>query len=573
MFSSTVQWQQEQSILEFLAALSYRSGNLNTYLHEIVCGVSRILKSDWSIVTVCHDNRGKVVASNLDLGNDDNGFSLHETLVDQVTRTRKYFVIEDARLHISSLKPPEGYLCYLGIPLETLNGECKGTICSFFHQPRSFTVEVIKIVNIFAKLAATAIDNYQLYQQQQQFNQLLEVEVQTRTKNLQALQAQLLAMNNQLELRIQQRTIELQRANEQLQAEIRERQQVEKALRQSEARFKTLVDNAGDAFLLIDPVDNRIVDVNRRACEYLGYSHEELVSLSIHKIDIKLTAKQLAEFRYQLVTGVPSQLESVYQRKDGSTFPIEANICLFESGEQQRELALVRDISDRQQAEQAQARLAEIGELAAMIVHEVRNPLTTVLLGLTSFKNMELPEPSQRRLALALEEAERLKNLLNEILLYTKRPILHSSKLEVNHLIAEILEQIRYIPFATNRRFEFVSSFPSFWILGDRDKLKQVFINLLKNACEAVNDGEVITWRVSPDKTQNQVCISIHNGGEPIPPHILTKLGTPFFTTKPSGNGLGLAIVKQIVEAHQGKLTILSTPEEGTTANILLPLV
>jgi signal transduction histidine kinase len=470
VFSSAVQSQQEQNILEFLAALSYKSVDLDSYLHEIVCGVSRILNSDWSIITVCCDNKGKVVASNLDVGNEENGFSLDEALLGKVIQTRQFLIIEDGRIEVNQIALPEGYLCYLGVPLQTANGEYIGTICSFFRQPRSFTVEVIKVVNIFARLAATAIDNYQLYQQQQQFNQLLEVELKKRTEELQAVQAQLLVMNARLELQIQQLTAELQQAKEQLQAEIKNRQQVE--------------------------------------------------------------------------------------------------------------LAFVRDISERQaelhackQAEQAKARLAEIGELAAMIVHEVRNPLTTILLGLTSFKNLELPEQSQQRLVLALEEADRLKNLLNEILLYTKRQVVHTSKLEVNLLIAEILEQIRYIPFAANRTIEFVSTLPLAWIFGDRDKLRQVFINLIKNACEAVDEGEIITCQVLSATINNRICISIHNNGDPIPSQVLTKLGTPFFTTKPSGNGLGLAIVKQIVEAHEGELKISSTPKTGTTVTVSLPLL
>jgi signal transduction histidine kinase len=95
----------------------------------------------------------------------------------------------------------------------------------------------------------------------------------------------------------------------------------------------------------------------------------------------------------------------------------------------------------------------------------------------------------------------------------------------------------------------------------------------VKNACEAAKEGEVITWRVVRCITLNTVCISIHNGGDPIPLDVLGKLGTPFFTTKPCGNGLGLAIVKQILEAHGGDLTISSAPETGTIVSVILPLI
>lgn len=395
--------QPDPSLLELLATLSYRSGELGPYLHEIACGVSQLLGSDWSIVTVCREGTGEVVASSLSLG-EGNEFSAHGTLAGQVTQTGRSVLIEDVRNYAGKVKPPDGYSAYLGVPLRMADGTCIGTVCSLFHQPRQFSTESLRLAEIFAERAATAIDNYQLYQQQQQLIQTLEVE-----------------------------------------------------------------------------------------------------------------------------------------------------------------------IKERKQAEQKLARLAEIGELAAMIVHEIRNPLTTVLMGLTAFQTMDLPARAQERLRLALEEAERLTRLLNEILMYAKRQVLQASELEVNQFITEMLESLRNLPAATNRKLEFVSSLPSAYIWGDRDKLKQVFINLIRNACEAINEGEQVTWQVTSGKATNQVCITIHNAGSPIPAEILPKLGTPFFTTKSSGNGLGLAIVKQIVEAHQGEFEIVSAAETGTSISMHFP--
>lgn len=529
--------QQEQCVLELLAMLSYRSGELSSYLHEIACGVSRLLQSDWSVVTIRAGETGEVVASSVNMGDRKREFSLQGSLAGEIVQTGQPLIIENAQTDARSTKLAEEHGAYLGIPLRTAQGECIGTICSYFHQPRHLSAQSTQLVEILAERAATAIDNYQLYQQQKRY------------------------------------MAELQQANQQLQAEIREREQAEEALRQSEARLRVLVENAADAFLLVDPSTGRVIDANPRACESLGYTYEELLTLSSTDIDARFTVEELARFRHQLTIGVPASLESIHRRKDGTTFPVEARVCLFEAGNQQLELALVRDISDRKQAEQAKARLAEIGELAAMIVHEIRNPLTTVLLGLTAFQQLDLSDNAQQRLMLALEEAERLKRLLNEILLYARGQVLHPSALEMNAFISEMLESIRNIPAAIGRQIEFISTIPTAWILGDRDKLKQVFINLVKNACEAVEEGETITWQIEPGKTAQQIQISIHNHGHPIPPETLVKLGTPFFTTKPTGNGLGLAIVKQIIEAHQGEFTISSEPEIGTVAIVQLPLM
>jgi PAS domain S-box-containing protein len=564
---------QERRILELLTALSYRTGELETYLQAIAQGVNELIGLDWSVVTLCQDGFERILASTIDLGEDiDQTYALHGTLTGTVIQRGCSLVVENTANTAFGVAP-DGYQAYLGVPLQTPAGGIIGTICSFQCQPRQFTAQDVRLAEVFAERAAIAIDNYQLYQQQQQFNQALEAEVARRTQELQMAQAQLMEANEQLEQRIDQRTAELQCTNAQLQAEIGERQQMEVALRQSELRFRMLVENAADAFLLIDPTNGRILDANRRACENLGYSYDELLTLSTPDFDVRFTADQLLAFRAQLANGIPATLESKHRRKDQTTFPVEANICLFEADGRTLELALVRDVTERKQAEQAMARLAEIGELAAMIVHEVRNPLTTVLMGLTALLGVELPKRNQQHLALAIEDAERLQRLLNEILLYAKQQVLQCSKFEINAFVMELLKSLRIIPGIADRQIQIASSLPSVQIWGDQDKLKQVFINLLKNACEAVEPGEAVTWRIDPGTEDSHICISIQNGGQPIPAEVLAKLGTPFFTTKQSGNGLGLAIVRRIVEAHDGELSIESALESGTVISVQLPLI
>jgi signal transduction histidine kinase len=227
-------------------------------------------------------------------------------------------------------------------------------------------------------------------------------------------------------------------------------------------------------------------------------------------------------------------------------------------------------IAQRKQAESNLARLAEVGELAAMIVHEVRNPLTTVLMGLHSFETMDLSAAAQLRLQLALEEAERLQRLLNEILEYSKCQKLNATEIDLNVLITEMLETIRAMPSAQDRQVQFVSAQEPAVILGDRDKLKQVFINLVGNACEAIGKNEIVTWSI--DHFESEVTMRIHNGGNPIPADLIEQITQPFFTTKSSGNGLGLAIVKRIVEAHGGRLAIESAHTTGTIVEVKIPI-
>lgn len=397
------QADQKQSLLNSLATLSYRAHDLSSYLHEISCGVNQLLDSDWTIVTLYEGETVEVIASSLDKTEVE--FSLHRTLAEKVIQSRQPLFIEDAGCEALL----DRYSCYLGVPLQTIPGEIVGTICSFSRQPPQHTQEMIASVQLFAERAATTIDNYRLYQQQQQFNERLEAEVVKRTIELRAAQAKLIE----------------------------------------------------------------------------------------------------------------------------------------------------------------QERLAAIGEFAAMIVHEIRNPLTTVQLGLNHFAKLDLSESTCARLSLATSEAQRLANLLDEILLYSKPQILQLAEIEINAFIQALLILLRSLPEVQERSIVFVPWDLPICILADADKLKQVFINLIRNACEAIAPGATIRWTVT--LMTDQICLSIQNGGAPIPLELLPKLTQPFYSTKAEGTGLGLAIVKRIVEAHSGSLSITSSEREGTIVQVQLP--
>jgi signal transduction histidine kinase/DNA-binding NarL/FixJ family response regulator len=223
------------------------------------------------------------------------------------------------------------------------------------------------------------------------------------------------------------------------------------------------------------------------------------------------------------------------------------------------------------EASKALEQLAEIGELASMIVHEIRNPLTTLLLGLNAFKRLELPERYQTYRSLALDEGERLQRLLNQILLYAKPQNLARSEVELNRFVEAMLSTLREMPAAAGKHLRFTAAPSPIKVLVDPDKLKQVVINLVTNAFEAVERAEEIALFLHSEEA-HRVCLQVHNGGAPIPIDILPKLTKPFVTTKSSGTGLGLAIVKRIMEAHGGELSIESSAAAGTTITVQLPI-
>ena len=217
------------------------------------------------------------------------------------------------------------------------------------------------------------------------------------------------------------------------------------------------------------------------------------------------------------------------------------------------------------------ARLAKIGEFSASIIHEARNPLTTVLLGLRSLHNSDIGDLNQQRLELALGEAERLQRLLDQVLQYSKSQPLNLALIELNDFFTQLFHSQLFIHQTLNRNIQFVPTSSPVYVNGDIDKLKQVFINLIINAGQASPPDEPVTCRMTIRHEQHQVCLDVHNWGDPIPAKILPKLTQPFFTTKADGTGLGLSITQKIIDDHKGQLQISSTETSGTVIKVILP--
>ena len=218
-----------------------------------------------------------------------------------------------------------------------------------------------------------------------------------------------------------------------------------------------------------------------------------------------------------------------------------------------------------------QESLAAIGQFASGLVHEIRSPLSTISMALQRFEQLDLPQSEKKRLALAENEALRMERLMSEILLYARPQNLKLEPLTLTPLIVETLELARNLANRSQCDYHFSRDVEPI-VMADADKLRQVLINLLRNACDAAPAGSKIRIHVSPSDDDNKVRVLIHNQGEPIPADVLPRLIDPFFSTKPGGTGLGLAITNRIVTAHEGVLTIDSTTDNGTTVDFTLPI-
>jgi PAS domain S-box-containing protein len=369
--------------------------------------------------------------------------------------------------------------------------------------------------------------------------------------------------------------------------DITERKRAEEERRDAETRFRTYVDHATDALFVHDD-QRKVVDVNRQACESLGYTREELIGMTPADFDPALGVDDafVQWMKERLQAGEVFAFETSHRRKDGTLFPVEVRVRPFWHGGQRFGLALVRDITERKRAEetlrQAQAELAHVtrvttlGEMTASIAHEINQPLAAVVnnasacLRWLAASNLE---EARQSAALIIADGHRAGEIISRIRTLTKKAPPHKDWLDINETILEVIALAR--SEAQKNRVSLQSQLSSELplILGDRIQLQQVILNLIINAIEAmsgVNEGPR-ELQVGSAKDESQgVRVAVRDSGPGLDPDSLDHLFTAFFTTKSQGMGMGLAISRSIIEAHGGRLWATTNEDRGATFQFTL---
>lgn len=230
-----------------------------------------------------------------------------------------------------------------------------------------------------------------------------------------------------------------------------------------------------------------------------------------------------------------------------------------------------------QELEQAQAqlirteKLASVGQLAAGVAHEINNPLGTITIYAHLLqKSLEDDDPRREDMGLIISEARRAKEIVQGLLSFAREKKLKAAEVNVNDILEDVCGLVVNQPLFRGIRIEksFVQDLPT--IVADEAQIKQVFLNIVLNAAQAMEGNGKLT--ISTGSWKGQVSIRFHDTGPGIPPEVMGHLFDPFFTTKEKGTGLGLAISYGIIERHQGRIDVETELGKGSTFIIVLPI-
>jgi signal transduction histidine kinase len=230
----------------------------------------------------------------------------------------------------------------------------------------------------------------------------------------------------------------------------------------------------------------------------------------------------------------------------------------------------MKDIHKHEKKLRESEKLSLVGELAAGVAHEIRNPLTT-LRGFTQMMNENTNLEANKRYAkIMIDEINRINFIVSEFMVLSKPHIVQFSLIDLSISIKNVITLLNTQAIIKNIEIipEFVGD--RFFIKCEENQMKQVLANLIKNSIEAIPQGGKIHVRI--EQQDDQLVISVTDNGVGIPREKIHLLGTPFYTTKTEGTGLGLMVSKKIIQNHNGKFEINSVPNEATTVTITLPI-
>jgi two-component system sensor kinase FixL len=351
--------------------------------------------------------------------------------------------------------------------------------------------------------------------------------------------------------------------------------QSELALKAIEARWRTVIESAVDGIVVIDSAA-RIEAFNPAAERLFGYREADVIGRNVNMLmPPPYHAEHDGYIASYLATGVAKIIgfgrEVTALRRDGTTFPVRLAVGEMTVNGERKFTGILHDLTARvrmeEQLREATA-MARLGEMAAVLAHEVKNPLAGIR-GAIQVIGGRLPADS-RDAAVVKEVVARidgLNDLMKDLLLFARPPQPRPAAVDVGALVSATASLLANDPATASVRVEIQGAAPP--ITADPDLLRIVFVNLLVNGAHAMHGTGVI--RVSVTNAGPFCHVAFQDSGPGIPADIRDKVFTPFFTTKSKGTGLGLTTVKRFIDAHAGRVDIECPPDGGTIVTVQLP--
>ncbi len=324
---------------------------------------------------------------------------------------------------------------------------------------------------------------------------------------------------------------------------------------------KQILNDINTGIITVDE-ENRINSFNRAAEDITGFSLQEVLDRPLSIILPDMDGQQKAAIR----------LTGELARKDGSLIPVGYawTPLNMPEGCGNCRVFTMQDLShiEKMEAQVQQAqKMATIGEMAAGVAHEFRNPLAAISGAAQILKNERTADSAGKKLReIIVRECDRLDGTIEEFLLFSKPTSPTKTWFSLSQLVEECLNMLRQKPDWDKGCQISNEVMAHHEIHGDRDQIKQVLINLIANGCTAMEDiGGELRILAQERKTgeEKESNITVANTGPPISEDLLETIFEPFFTTRENGTGLGLAIVKQIIKRHGGKISAANMPDDG----------
>jgi PAS domain S-box-containing protein len=363
-----------------------------------------------------------------------------------------------------------------------------------------------------------------------------------------------------------------------------------KALQESEKRYHDLFEYATDA-IFIETLDGAIVAVNEKACQLLGYTQEELLSLKVTDLIPPRPSSESFSIHSALRENEHLLFEGQNKRKDGSLVEVEVSMRLIGLEDQEIAQVFVRDITRRKQLEeqlQQLKRMEAISSLAGGIAHDFNN-LLMIITGHCDFilNTPDLIDQVRRDVEKIEKAGQRAAALTGQLLAFSRQQRLFPRVTDLNKVVAKLEQSLKQM---AGQEIELLTKLePELGLVHiDPDQFEHVIINLVGNACEAMPEGGKVMvetaniYLAEADVTQQldvqpgrYIRLTVTDTGRGMDQAIQAHLFEPFFTTKTVGKGvgLGLALVHGVVKQSEGHIQVRSEPDSGTTFSIFLPQI